>query len=151
MSAWHDDSAHQRSWALSPELSAGSSEKSGARRRRFGRGAAPDDRREPGNGRSVSKVAQRYGVNANLLFTWRRQQPAGILLMQSQVVLESDALEPGGKHVRSCLTQRNIVGPLAADSPVADGPDAFLGSVENSEDAAVVMPNLKAVKRLPAL
>jgi transposase len=23
---------------------------------------------------SVSKVAQRYGVNANLLFTWRRQQ-----------------------------------------------------------------------------
>ena len=25
-------------------------------------------------GASVSKVAQRYGVNANLLFTWRRQQ-----------------------------------------------------------------------------
>ena len=25
-------------------------------------------------GGSVSKVAQRYGVNANLLFTWRRQQ-----------------------------------------------------------------------------
>jgi transposase len=24
-------------------------------------------------GASVSKVAQRYGVNANLLFTWRRQ------------------------------------------------------------------------------
>jgi transposase len=23
-------------------------------------------------GASVSKVAQRYGVNANLLFTWRR-------------------------------------------------------------------------------
>ena len=23
---------------------------------------------------SVSRVAQRYGVNANLLFTWRRQQ-----------------------------------------------------------------------------
>jgi transposase len=25
-------------------------------------------------GASVSKVAQRYGVNANLLFTWRRRQ-----------------------------------------------------------------------------
>ena len=25
-------------------------------------------------GASVSTVAQRYGVNANLLFTWRRQQ-----------------------------------------------------------------------------
>jgi transposase len=25
-------------------------------------------------GVSVSKVAQRYGVNANLLFTWRRQE-----------------------------------------------------------------------------
>ena len=25
-------------------------------------------------GASVSKVAQRYGVNANLLFTWRRHQ-----------------------------------------------------------------------------
>ena len=28
-------------------------------------------------GASVSKVAQRYGVNANLLFTWRRQEAAG--------------------------------------------------------------------------
>ena len=25
-------------------------------------------------GASVAKVAQRYGVNANLLFTWRRQE-----------------------------------------------------------------------------
>ncbi len=25
-------------------------------------------------GASVSKVAQRYGVDANLLFTWRRQE-----------------------------------------------------------------------------
>ena len=29
-------------------------------------------------GASVSKVAQRYGVNANLLFTWRRQGAAGV-------------------------------------------------------------------------
>ena len=28
-------------------------------------------------GASVAMVAQRYGVNANLLFTWRRQEAAG--------------------------------------------------------------------------
>jgi transposase len=28
-------------------------------------------------GASVSKVAQRYGVNANQLFTWRRQEARG--------------------------------------------------------------------------
>lgn len=28
-------------------------------------------------GASVAMVAQRYGVNANLLFTWRRQEVAG--------------------------------------------------------------------------
>ena len=27
-------------------------------------------------GASVAMVAQRYGVNANLLFTWRRQEAA---------------------------------------------------------------------------
>ena len=39
-------------------------------------------------GASVSKVAQRYGVNANLLFTWRRQ--AGV----SQTPVEAIAFLP---------------------------------------------------------
>ena len=46
------------------------------RRRRFW--SADEKRRMVGEslapGASVSKVAQRYGVNANLLFTWRRQE-----------------------------------------------------------------------------
>jgi transposase-like protein len=29
-------------------------------------------------GASVSKVAQRYGLNANLLFTWRRQEARSV-------------------------------------------------------------------------
>jgi transposase len=57
---------------LSPRLLVGR----GARPRRFW---SSDEKRrmvaesfEPGA--SVSTVAQRYGVNANLLFTWRRQE-----------------------------------------------------------------------------
>ena len=66
----HEDSAHQRSWALSmkPDLSARSSEGIGARRRRFW--SSDEKRRMVAEslkpGASVSKVAQRYGVNANL-------------------------------------------------------------------------------------
>jgi transposase-like protein len=50
----------------------------GARRRRFW---SSDEKRRMvaeslAKGASVSKVAQRYGVNANLLFTWRRQEAA---------------------------------------------------------------------------
>ena len=63
---------------MKPELSAGSSEVRGACRRRFW---SSDDKRrmiaeslKPGA--SVAMVAQRYGVNANLLFTWRRQEAA---------------------------------------------------------------------------
>jgi len=58
------------------ELLAGSSEESGARRRRFW---SSDEKRRMiaeslAPGASLSKVAQRYGVNANLLSTWRRQE-----------------------------------------------------------------------------
>jgi transposase len=60
------------------ELSAGSWEERGARRRRFWSG---DEKRRMvaesmRPGASVAMVAQRYGVNANLLFTWRRQEAA---------------------------------------------------------------------------
>ena len=61
---------------MKPELSAGSSEERGARRRRFW---SSDEKRRMiaeslAPGASVSRVAQRHGVNANLLFTWRRQE-----------------------------------------------------------------------------
>ena len=50
-------------------------DRNGARRRRFW---SSDEKRRMvaesfARGASVSEVAQRYGVNANLLFTWRRQ------------------------------------------------------------------------------
>ena len=50
-------------------------DRNGARRRRFW---SSDEKRRMVSesftpGASVSEVAQRYGVNANLLFTWRRQ------------------------------------------------------------------------------
>ena len=61
---------------MKPEPSTGSLEEGGPRRRRFW---SSDEKRrmiaetlEPGA--SVSKVAQRHSVNANLLFTWRRQE-----------------------------------------------------------------------------
>jgi transposase-like protein len=48
----------------------------GARRRRFW--SSDEKRRMVAEsftpGASVSTVAQRYGVNANLLFTWRRRE-----------------------------------------------------------------------------
>jgi transposase len=37
-------------------------------------------------GASVSKVAQRSGVNANLLFTWRRQGAAGVLQTTAKAI-----------------------------------------------------------------
>ena len=61
---------------MKAEPSTGSLEEGGPRRRRFW---SSDEKRrmiaetlEPGA--SVSKVAQRHSVNANLLFTWRRQE-----------------------------------------------------------------------------
>jgi transposase len=50
-------------------------DRNGARRRRFW---SSDEKRRMvaesfAPGASVSEVAQRYGVNANLLFTWRRR------------------------------------------------------------------------------
>jgi transposase len=63
---------------MKAELSAGSSEERGARRRRFW--SSDEKRRMVAEslkpGASVAMVAQRYGVNANLLFTWRRQEAA---------------------------------------------------------------------------
>ncbi len=51
-------------------------------------------------GASVSTVAQRYGVNANLLFTWRRQQAGAaangdaepVKLVPVTVAAEAEAL-----------------------------------------------------------
>ena len=63
---------------MKADLWAGSSEESDARRRRFW--SSDEKRRMVAEslkpGASVAMVAQRNGVNANLLFTWRRQEAA---------------------------------------------------------------------------
>jgi transposase len=73
----HKDSARQRQWALSmKQARADQAVSPWLRQRRFW--SAEQKRRMVAEslppGASVSKVAQYYGVNANLLFTWRRQQ-----------------------------------------------------------------------------
>jgi transposase len=65
---------------MQSDLSARSSEGSGARRRWF---CSSDEKRRMvaeslAPGASVSTVAQRYGVNANLLFTWRQEAGASV-------------------------------------------------------------------------
>jgi hypothetical protein len=45
-------------------------------------------------GASVAMVAQRYGVNANLLFTWRRQEPAAIEALFVDLLLEAHDRPP---------------------------------------------------------
>jgi transposase len=73
----------------------------GARQRRFW--SAEEKRRMVAESfaprASVSKVAQRYGVNANLLFTWRRHQgrsdrPEPIKLLPVTVADEGTAASP---------------------------------------------------------
>ena len=61
---------------MKPGLADRATNSRGVRRRRFW---SSDEKRRMvaesfAPGASVSKVAQRYGVNANLLFTWRRRK-----------------------------------------------------------------------------
>jgi transposase len=67
-------------------------------------------------GASVSKVAQRYGVNANLLFTWRRREArsaasGGVEAVEFLPVRVEDERAPplGSLSVawRSCLPPGN--------------------------------------------
>jgi transposase len=60
---------------MKPGLAGQAGNAKGSHRRRFW---SSDEKRRMvaesfAPGASVSKVAQRYGVNANLLFTWRRR------------------------------------------------------------------------------
>ena len=61
---------------MKPNLADRATNPIGVRQRRFW--SADEKRRMVAEslapGASVSKVAQRYGVNANLLFTWRRRE-----------------------------------------------------------------------------
>jgi len=92
-------------------------------------------------GASVSKVAQRYGVNANLLFTWRRQEtrcdPDGGEPLQLLPVTVADAGAPAA----------------AVSSPRSDGRmEIVLGGGERilvgaDVDAAALARVIEALRR----
>jgi transposase len=60
-------------------------------------------------GASVSKVAQRYGVNANLLFTWRRRDARSTA---------SGGTEPIELLPVRVEDERALAAPVAAPGPV---------------------------------
>src|ERR1700679_2117111 len=86
-------------------------DRNGALRRRFW---SSDEKRRMvaesfAPGASVSKVAQRYGVNANLLFTWRRR--------------DARSTASGGPEPIELLPvrvedERALAVPIAAPGPV---------------------------------
>ena len=93
-------------------------------------------------GASVSKVAQRYGVNANLLFTWRRRDARSV----ASGGVEAVELLPARVE-----DERALAAPVAAPGPVgrmeimlAAGERILVGA---DVDAAALARVVKAVTR----
>jgi transposase len=93
-------------------------------------------------GASVSKVAQRYGVNANLLFTWRRRQArnaasGGVGSLKLLPVTVADAGTPAA--------------PVAASRPVGRMEIVLVGGerivVAADVDATALARVVKALSR----
>ncbi len=74
-------------------------------------------------GASVAEVARRHGVNANQLFTWRRQLDQGVLgrrMRQAAVKLlpvqvHSEAQEPGAEAVAQRASSEGRIEITLAD------------------------------------
>ena len=141
----HEDSAHQRKWALSMKsgLSDHAENPSEARRRRFW---SSDEKRRMiaesfAPGASVSKVAQRYGVNANLLFPWRRRDArsaasCGTQPLELVPVRVADERSPAPVAAPGPIGRMEIV--LAAGERILVGADV---------DAAALARVVKALSR----
>jgi transposase len=76
------------------------------------------------SGISVSQLAQDNGINANMLFKWRRELLASQLdrAMPQQVMLPVTIVEPGpnplqAKPERPCLSDVPSVGPTSVGRP----------------------------------
>jgi transposase len=85
-------------------------------------------------GASVSKVAQRYGVNANLLFTWRRQEGrsnavggAERLQLLPVTVADADAGTAGAAAPQSQVGRMEIV--LKSGERIVVGADVDASSL----------------------
>jgi len=129
---------------MKPELAGQATNPKGSRRRRFW---SSDEKRRMvaesfAPGASVSKVAQRYGVNANLLFTWRRR--------------DARSAASGGVEAVELLPvrvedERALAAPVAAPGPVgrmeivlAAGERILVGA---DVDAAALARVVKALSR----
>jgi transposase-like protein len=77
-------------------------------------------------GASASKVAQRYGVNANLLFTWRRQE--------ARAAASGEAESVKLLTVRVAEAEAPAAAPVAASGP-AGGWRSFLAAESGSLSA----------------
>jgi transposase len=93
-------------------------------------------------GASVSKVAQRYGVNANLLFTWRRQGAAGVWPTTAKAIellpvkVADDPTSQSGRTLAAPVGRMEIV--LAAGERILAGADV---------DSAALARVVKALSR----
>jgi transposase len=115
-----------------------------ARRRRFW---SSDEKRRMiaesfAPGASVSKVAQRYGVNANLLFTWRRRDARSAA---------SGGTQPLELVPVRVADERSPAAPVAAPGPIgrmeivlAAGERILVGA---DVDAAALARVVKALSR----
>ena len=128
---------------MKPGLAGQAANAKGSQRRRFW--SSDEKRRMIGEsfapGASVSKVAQRYGVNANLLFTWRRWDARSAASGGVAVELLPVRVED----------ERALAAPVAAPGPVgrmeivlAAGERILVGA---DVDAAALARVVKALSR----
>jgi transposase len=93
-------------------------------------------------GASVSKVAQRYGVNANLLFTWRRREARSAA---------SDGLEALKLLPVAVADEGMAAAPIAPSAPAGRMEIALVGGervvVGADVDAAALARVVKALSR----
>ena len=91
---------------------------------------------------SVSKVAQRYGVNANLLFTWRRREARGAA---------SGGLEPLKLLPVTVADEGMAAAPIAPSAPAGRMEIALVGGervvVGADVNAAALARVVKALSR----
>jgi transposase len=117
--------------------------KSGSRRRFW----SSDEKRRMvaeslGPDASVSKVAQRYGVNANLLFTWRRRETRSAM---------SGGLEPLKLLPVTVVDEGMAAASIAPSAPAGRMEIALVGGervvVGADVDAAALARVVKALSR----
>jgi transposase len=67
-------------------------------------------------GASVATIARRHGVNANQLFSWRRQYRRGVLELLNAPASQESALIPIAVAPMDTLQERNIDTATASQS-----------------------------------